>query len=182
MTDGWHRNQVERGIQQISREKWKSLIDFGKSRTAELAVEYLASPSGWHRETGAMIVGQVRIRDAIPRLQVLASGDAAYLSRIDETNRRRKLYFVRRAAANALVAMAEEPPKGAVFEEVTPEVAEPAIEWWWHDTTTSGSRRCGRRSTPVTRVGKIVGRCAVPREEQRDRPQADGREGSADGK
>ena len=139
MTDGWHRNQVERGIQQISREKWKSLMDFGKSRTAELAVEYLASPSGWHRETGAMIVGQVRIRDAIPRLQVLASGDAAYLSRIDETNRRRKLYFVRRAAANALVAMAEEPPKGAVFEEVTPEVAEPAIEWWWHDTTTSGS-------------------------------------------
>jgi len=106
MTEGWYSAEGQSGTQ-IPEKEWQSLMAFGKRRTPEAAVEYLGSPRADDRETGAIIVGELRIRKAIPKLRTLLSDDDAYFSGVGGTAAMYKVYFVRRAAADALRAMGE---------------------------------------------------------------------------
>ncbi len=53
----------------MSHEEWAALEAFAGKRLAELAMEYIQSPDARLRETGAIVAGELHLRDAIPQLQ-----------------------------------------------------------------------------------------------------------------
>ena len=55
----------------MSREDCEALKAFAGKRLAELAMEYIQSADARLRETGAIVAGELHLRDAIPQLQQL---------------------------------------------------------------------------------------------------------------
>ncbi|HOX47315.1 MAG TPA: hypothetical protein PK668_27225 [Myxococcota bacterium] len=71
------------------------------------AVELLASKEPVERETGALAVGQMNIREAIPALRTLLQDDS-YVSVYPSEGKPHREYYVRQAAKAALEAMGEQ--------------------------------------------------------------------------
>jgi HEAT repeat protein len=99
----------------IKETEWKKLHAFAREHSAKLAVSMLGSKDSFDRETGAVVVGQMKCRGAIPKLRTLLDDPNVYW-RTGDGSLMTTVYYVRKAAKQALEAMGEE-VKGVVVEE-----------------------------------------------------------------
>ncbi len=86
--------------------------------TREKALKLLGSYEPFKRQTGAILCGQLRIREAVPQLKSLLS-DTDYYTTYYTTNlplQWFRKYYVRKAAKDALEAMGQK-PSGVIIEE-----------------------------------------------------------------
>jgi hypothetical protein len=114
MDDEWYR--LCRGWLMPETE-WKAIHDFADKKIRKDILALLDSKDASQRKTGASICGQMKITLAIPRLKELLKDDQYYESTsmfISWT----RVYYVRKAAKDALEAMGEK-VEGVVVEEKT---------------------------------------------------------------
>lgn len=90
----------------MSKKKWESLHDYEKKRSVEIARKYLESKDTEERRTGAIVAGQLKLREAIPRLRVLLKDDA-HKDLFSLPFFWKKEYFVADAAQESLEKMGE---------------------------------------------------------------------------
>ena len=98
----------------MPEKKWTKLHEFGRTQLQKHAIRLLASKDAQQRKTGAMICGQEKLTEAIPALRELLNDEASFSTNVPEEWTR--LYFVRKAAKDALEAMGQE-VKGVIVEE-----------------------------------------------------------------
>lgn len=101
-------------------EELKKEIDKALRKQAQ---ELLESDTPSERQTGAIVCGQMSLRDAIPKLRDLLDDDSHMLRGADGPDghmKWTKMYYVRKAAKEALEAMGEK-VEGIILE--TPESA-----------------------------------------------------------
>jgi hypothetical protein len=82
---------------------------------SQKAIELLDSSDPKERQTGAIVCGQMNIRTAIPKLKELLSDDSCYWQQSGDSPWI-TVYFVRKAAKEALEAM-DEDVSGIIVEE-----------------------------------------------------------------
>lgn len=99
----------------IKETEWKKLHAFAREHSAKLAVFMLGSKDSRDRQTGAIAVGQMKCRGAIPKLRTLLDDPNAYGFQAGD-GPLMTVYYVRKVAKQALEAMGEE-VKGVVIEE-----------------------------------------------------------------
>ena len=101
---------------EMEKRKWKELQDYAKKKIEEIALSKLGSKDPDERKTGALVVGQLKIRRAIPRLKELLRDVEYHLFQYGDKSQR-KVYYVRKRAKEALEGMGIN-VKGVVVEEV----------------------------------------------------------------
>jgi WD40 repeat protein len=79
MSDGDLIKESKSFLLDEGEKTWDSLVAYGKKRPAELALKYLESEDSERRRTGAIVAGQMGLREAIPRLRGLLKDDSYYL-------------------------------------------------------------------------------------------------------
>ncbi len=84
-----------------------ALLGYAKKKTRGIALSLLDSNDAHERSTGALICGQLKIRQAIPRLKELLS-DSRYHVEHSGFGPYRNVYYVRKRAAEALQGMGVE--------------------------------------------------------------------------
>jgi hypothetical protein len=102
----WNGELCDKNWHELNRKKWKKLHNYGKKKTEEIALAKLNSPDPDERKTGALIVGQLKIRKAIPRLKELLC-DKAYYTTQSGDDPSMIILYVRKAAKEALDTMGE---------------------------------------------------------------------------
>lgn len=100
----WYNSELARGS--ISKEKWDSLRDYGKKKSIDYALKYLGSKDARERRTGAVLAGQLRARETIPRLRELLKDDA-HGTLLTPPLFWTKDYYVANAARESLQQMGE---------------------------------------------------------------------------
>jgi hypothetical protein len=114
MDDEWHRVHQD---WLIPKREWLAIHDFADKQIRKNGRALLDSKDASERKTGALICGQERITWAIPRLKELLKDDEYYMctsSLISWT----RVYYVRKAARDALKLMGEK-VEGVIVEEET---------------------------------------------------------------
>ena len=112
MNKGSHR--FSRAI--ANEEAWRILLDFVAKQLRQRALAMLISMHPEDRKTGAMLSGQVMIREAIPRLRELL-GDRSYYTTMGGAHEESTIVlYVREAARQALEKLGEE--TGPVLTEL----------------------------------------------------------------
>ena len=94
---------------EMGREKWEQLQNYARQQIEELALSKLDSFDLDERKAGALVVAQLKIRRAIPRLRELLD-DKAYGFTSTGWQPWHKVYPVRKAARQALISMGEHVP------------------------------------------------------------------------
>jgi len=88
--------------------KWSDLLRYRDNTLSQRAISMLTSDSPKERETGAIVSGQEKFKNAIPQLRELLKDNEAFilgdLGGADE----KRVYYVRKAAKEALVRMGEQ--------------------------------------------------------------------------
>jgi hypothetical protein len=84
----------------------RAFAELAGQQSREIAAKLLESRNAFERETGAIVSGQERISETIPRLRELLNDEAYGTTGIDIRHKTRD-YFVRRAAVSALRSMGE---------------------------------------------------------------------------
>jgi hypothetical protein len=90
----------------VNKKEWNSLIDFANRRSRELAMQMLDYVNPKNRETAAIVAGQMKIKEAVPKLKLLLS-DPSYNVYFVGLSVPQKKYYVRDAAREALTAICE---------------------------------------------------------------------------
>ncbi|HOX57823.1 MAG TPA: hypothetical protein PLC99_13125 [Verrucomicrobiota bacterium] len=98
---------LDLGRGQVAAKPPKEPLDEAGRWFRKRAVELLASKEPVERETGALAVGQMKIREAIPALRALLEDDS-YVSVYPSEGKPHREYYVRKAAKTALEAMGEQ--------------------------------------------------------------------------
>lgn len=98
----------------MPEKKWRDLHDHGRARVRKVAIELLASQDPQKRATGALVCGQERVSDAIPGLRRLLDDKEFFTTNVPKEWTR--VYFVRKAAKEALETMGEK-VAGVVTDE-----------------------------------------------------------------
>jgi hypothetical protein len=98
---------------------WKALRDFADARFRKDGPALLDSKQASKRKIGASICGQLKITSAIPRLKVLLEDDQ-YCMSSSSFNSWTRVYYVRKAAKDALEAMGEKVNDVIVVEKAEP--------------------------------------------------------------
>ncbi len=107
---GWH----------IPEERWKTLHDFARREHRERALQWLDSEDSRERKIGAVICGQAKLEEAIPRLRELLTDEEHMLSfRGILPAQGHRVYYVRKAAKEALENMGEDCEDAVVNERTT---------------------------------------------------------------
>ena len=88
----------------IEEKEWNGLQRFVKKRSAEVALAFLEAKEPEARKTGALVAGQMRLREAAAKLRALLD-DPASFSQGSGEGALKTVYFVREAAKKALEAM-----------------------------------------------------------------------------
>jgi hypothetical protein len=101
----------------IPEKEWQAIRDFADKKIKSDGLALLGSKHASERKIGALICGQERITSAIPRLTELLKDDQYYESTSTFISWTR-VYYVRKAAKDALEAMGEK-VKGVIVEEET---------------------------------------------------------------
>ena len=100
------------------QQRWQQLQGFIAGKSKELAFKLLRSAEPDDRKTGAIHAGHLRIKEALPILRELLTDDAAHevwSYDVRDVKEVRIVYYVRKAARDALEAMGE-PVTGVVVE------------------------------------------------------------------
>lgn len=105
MDDKWFR--LESAIGASDENTRASLHAVSKEGAADLALRYLQSDNPRQRRTGAVVAGQLGLRDTIPRLRALLKDETESLSIIGLLPVRHR--YVADAAKEALIQMGEKP-------------------------------------------------------------------------
>ncbi len=95
-------------------KEWQSLVEYRQEILAKHAIRLLGSKEPSERKTGALLCGQEKLTEAIPSLQKLLTDDASFSTNVPKEWTR--VYFVRKAAKEALEAMGEK-VEGVVTQE-----------------------------------------------------------------
>jgi hypothetical protein len=95
-------------------QEWEKLVQYRRKTLAKHAIRMLGSEGAWDRETGALISGQEKLKEAIPRLRKLLDDEKYSITNV--TKEWTRVYFVRKAAKKALEAMGEK-VQAVVIEE-----------------------------------------------------------------
>ncbi len=98
----------------ISQDKWKSLRRFGERTVRELVSKMLKSSDPEDLNTAAKAAGQLKFRESIPKLRGLLKDAHFYESRSGD-DPWMKVYYIRKAALDALANMGET-PQGVITE------------------------------------------------------------------
>lgn len=112
MDDEWY--QLRRGWL-MSETEWKAIHDFADEKISKHGLALLDSSVASEREIGASICGQMKVTSAIPRLKELLKDDQ-YCESTSMCFAWTRVYYVRKAAKDALEAMGEE-VKGVIVEK-----------------------------------------------------------------
>jgi hypothetical protein len=115
MDEEWYR--THRGWA-ITVPEWNATQEYGEKRSRELAVDLLRSDDPHDQVAAAIAAGQLKVRDAIPGLKALLNSQE-HLFRWKSGEPRKKVYYVREAATEALDVMGES-IEGVVVEEGMP--------------------------------------------------------------
>jgi hypothetical protein len=86
-------------------QEWEKLVQYRQKTLAKHAIRLLGSESAMDRNTGALVSGQEKLREAIPRLRKLLDDKESYTTNVPKE--RTRVYYVRKAAKEALEAMGE---------------------------------------------------------------------------
>jgi hypothetical protein len=114
MDDEWYG--LRRGWA-MSETEWKAIHDFSDKKIRKDGLALLDSKDASERKIGASICGQMKITSAIPRLKELLKDDQ-YCESTSTLISWTRVYYVRKAAKDALEAMGET-VKGVTFEKTT---------------------------------------------------------------
>lgn len=101
-------------LREQHESEWKELVEYRQRTLATHAIGMLESDSARDRKVGALVCGQAKLADAIPKLSKLLD-DQAYIS-TNVPKPQTRVYFVRKAAKEALHAMGRE-VDGVVTQE-----------------------------------------------------------------
>lgn len=89
----------------MPKKKWDALHSFAEGQVKEHALRLLDSGDAEERKTGALVCGQEKIVEAIPRLKELLADSKYYTTNIPRKWTR--VYYVRKAAEEALKILGE---------------------------------------------------------------------------
>ena len=64
----------------LNQKETDELLDYAKKKTEEISLSKLNSEDAQQRRTGALVVGQLKIRKAIPRLREMLDDKSYYIS------------------------------------------------------------------------------------------------------
>ena len=112
----WNGELCDKSWCEAHKKKWKALQKYANKKIEEIALLKLDSKNSDERKTGALVVGQLKIRSAIPRLKELLNDKASYTTRSGDRPER-KVYYIRKRAKEALEGMGVN-VKGIIVEEV----------------------------------------------------------------
>jgi hypothetical protein len=113
MDDEWYRICKD---WLMPEAEWKAIHDFADTKIRKEGRALLDSKDASERKSGVLLCGQLKITSAIPRLKELLKDDQYYGTGLFTSWTR--VYYVRKAAKDALEAMGEE-VKGVTVEEKT---------------------------------------------------------------
>jgi hypothetical protein len=99
--------------------EWEKLVQYRQKTLAKHTIRLLGSEKAEDRKTGALVSGQEKLKDAIPRLRKLLDDKEFFTTNVPKEWTR--VYFVRKAAKEALEAIGEK-VQAVIIEE--PELGE----------------------------------------------------------
>jgi hypothetical protein len=91
----------------IEKEKWEKLQSYAERKIEETALLKLNSQTPEERKTGCIVVGQLMVKKAIPRLRELLNDESYILVLEEGRSPGVRAFYVRKAAKEALEAMGE---------------------------------------------------------------------------
>lgn len=103
MDDEWYSVAKE---WQMSETKWNSLHGYANAEIEKRALRWLESEEADERKIGAVLCGRRNLKDAIPGLKKLLTDQAHFMA--IGTDHSTRLYYVRRAAKQALEELGED--------------------------------------------------------------------------
>ena len=92
-------------LREQHEQEWQSMVEYRRDKLATHAFRMLESDEAGDRKTGALICGQEKLTDAIPALRKLLDDEASFKTNVPKEWTR--VYFVRKAAKEALEAMGQ---------------------------------------------------------------------------
>jgi hypothetical protein len=95
-------------------QEWEKLVQYRQKTLAKHAIRLLGSENAKDRKTGALVSGQEKLREAIPALRRLLDDKESFSTNVPKEWTR--VYFVRKAAKEALEAMGEK-VQAVIIEE-----------------------------------------------------------------
>jgi hypothetical protein len=95
-------------------QEWEKLVQYRQQTLAKHAIRMLGSEEAQDRQTGALLSGQEKLKEAISRLRKLLDDKESFSTNVPKEWTR--VYFVRKAAKEALEAMGEK-VQAVIIEE-----------------------------------------------------------------
>ncbi len=95
-------------------KEWPKLLEYRQMMLAKHATRMLDSENAEERKTGALLCGQEKLAKAIPALREMLNDNASY--KTNDPKEWTQVYFVRKAAREALEAMGQK-VEGVITEE-----------------------------------------------------------------
>jgi len=96
------------------KQEWEKLVQYRQQTLAKHVIRMLDSKEAEERKTGAIVAGQEKLTQAIPSLRRLLDDRESFTT--NEPKKWTRVYFVRKAAKEALEAMGQT-VKGVTIEE-----------------------------------------------------------------